>query len=565
MLRELFVENFALLDKARVPFGPGFNVLTGETGAGKSLVLDALGTAMGQRASPELIRAGASSALVEASFEVDEESPVGQRLAELGFAPEDGLLIVSRELSASGRSRCRINGRLATTADLARVGELLVNIHTQHESQRLMLPSVQLTLLDAFAGGEAVELGRRVAEAWHQMQRLSGELESLRQGERQRLHELDLLRFQIDEIAAAKLAPDEEAGWLEEHARLSNAARLQELLGAALEHLGGAGAADAGALTLVGAAGRALQEAASLAPQAAPLARELQAIGDRLGELVREVRRYLERCEPDPQRLAEVEARLALIDRLKRKYGPTIEAVLAYRDEAERRLRTLEHESSRLEDCQRELEAARARYQELARRLGALRREAARRLGEAIEAELHQLAMPRARFEVAVEPADEPGPTGEERVSFLFSANPGEPLRPLSKVASGGELSRTMLACRTVLAEADPVPVLVFDEPDAGLGGRAAQAVAERLARIGRTRQVLVVTHLPQVASMADFHLSVRKLQDDRTTRIEVTPLSHDERIQELARMLGGADVTESARRHASELLRLAGQAKTAS
>lgn len=564
MLRELFVENFALLDKARVPFGSGFNVLTGETGAGKSLVLDALGTAVGHRASPELIRAGASAARVEASFEIDEASPVGQKLTEMGFPPEENLVVLSRELSASGRSRCRINGRLATTADLARVGELLVNIHTQHESQRLMLPSVQLALLDAFAGDEALELASRVAHLWQEIQRLSGELESLRQGERQRLHELDLLRFQIDEIAAAKLEIGEEAGWMEEHARLSNAARLQELLGAALEHLGGLGAADAGALTLVGAAGRALQEAAALAPQAAPLAQELEALSERLGELVRAVRRYLERCEPDPERLAEVEARLALIDRLKRKYGPSIEAVLAYRNQAERRLRTLEHESSRLGDCEREMEAARARHRELAKRLGALRRDAARRLGQAIEAELRQLAMPKARFEVAVEPA-EPGPAGTDRVSFLFSANPGEPPRPLSKVASGGELSRTMLACRTVLAEADPVPVLVFDEPDAGLGGRAAQAVAERLARIGRSRQVLVVTHLPQVASMADFHLSVRKYEDDRTTRIEVKPLSSDERIRELARMLGGAHVTESAERHASELLRLAGQAKTAS
>lgn len=564
MLKELFVENFALLDRARVPFGPGFNVLTGETGAGKSLVLDALGAAVGQRVSPEMVRGGAQAARVEASFEVEPGSPLARRLEALGFAPDDGLVVLAREIAAQGRSRCRINGRLVTTSELAQVGGLLVDIHTQHESQRLMQPAIQLELLDAFAGPEAVALAREVAERWEQAQRLAAELESLRTDERRRLQELDLLRFQVEEITAADLHPDEEAALTEEHARLSHAARLQELLGAALDRLGGTGASDASALSLVAAAGRSLEEAASLAPEAAGLARQLAGLMEELADLGRSVRRYLERCEPDPQRLAEVEARLAVLDRLKRKYGPTVEAVLAYRDQARERLRSLEGAAERLAQVEQELAAARAEYDRAARRLGALRREAARRLARAVEAELQQLAMPRARFAVEVEAA-EPGPSGTERVVFQFSANPGEPLRPLARVASGGELSRTMLACRTVLAEADPVPVLVFDEPDAGLGGRAAQAVAERLARIGRSRQVLVVTHLPQVASMADFHLSVRKQETERTTRIEVHVLSHQERIGELARMLGGAQVTESAERHASELLRLAGEAKRAS
>ncbi|HEY8498735.1 MAG TPA: DNA repair protein RecN [Limnochordales bacterium] len=564
MLKELFVENFALLDRARVPFGPGFNVLTGETGAGKSLVLDALGAAVGQRVSPELVRGGAQAARVEASFEVEPGSPLARRLEALGFAPDDGLVVLAREIAAQGRSRCRINGRLVTTAELAQVGGLLVDIHTQHESQRLMQPAIQLELLDAFAGPEAVALAREVAERWEQAQRLAAELESLRTDERRRLQELDLLRFQVEEITAADLKPDEEVALSEEHARLSHAARLQELLGAALDRLGGTGASDASALSLVAAAGRSLEEAASLAPEAAALARQLAGLMEELADLGRSVRRYLERCEPDPQRLAEVEARLAVLDRLKRKYGPTVEAVLAYRDQARERLRSLEGAAERLAQVEQELATARAEYDRAARRLGALRREAARRLARAVEAELQQLAMPRARFAVEVEAA-EPGPAGTERVVFQFSANPGEPLRPLARVASGGELSRTMLACRTVLAEADPVPVLVFDEPDAGLGGRAAQAVAERLARIGRSRQVLVVTHLPQVASMADFHLSVRKQETERTTRIEVHVLSHQERIGELARMLGGAQVTESAERHASELLRLAGEAKRAS
>ncbi|MEW6045482.1 MAG: DNA repair protein RecN [Bacillota bacterium] len=563
LLRELYVENLALLEKARVPFGRGFNVLTGETGAGKSLVLDALGVAVGQRATSELVRAGAAQARVEASFEVDESSPLGQQLAAMGSAPEDGLVILSREFTASGRSRSRINGRMVTTGELARLGELLVSIHTQHESQRLLLPSAQLALLDAFAGEEAVKLAAEVARTWQEMQKLSQELEALRQGERQRLHELDLLRFQIDEIAAARLSADEEPELLAEHARLSNAARLQELLGEALESLAGQGGLDGSAASMAAAAGRALSEAAALDPEAAPLAGELRTLSEQLAELARAVRRHLERCEPNPSRQAEVEARLDLIDRLKRKYGQTIEAVLAYQDEARQRLSDLVQQSARSGEVERALEELQARYQEMSHRLSAIRRDAARRLGEAVETELRDLAMPKARFEVVLEAA-EPGPSGLERASFLFSANPGEPPRPLARVASGGELSRTMLACRTVLAGLDPVPVLVFDEPDAGLGGRAAQAVAERLARLGRLRQVLVVTHLPQVASMADFHLSVRKLEKDGATQVEVGALSAEERVQELARMLGGARVTESAERHATELLRLAGQAKAA-
>ncbi|NLG68711.1 MAG: DNA repair protein RecN [Firmicutes bacterium] len=564
MLRELFVDNFALVERARVPFGPGFNVLTGETGAGKSLVLDALGAAVGHRVSPEMVRRGASTARVEAAFEIDEGSALGRRLDSLGFPPEDGLLVLAREVVAGGRGRSRINGRLVSTAELAQVGSLLVDIHTQHESQRLMQPAVQLELLDAFAGEAASALAREVGDAWQAMDRLAAELQALRTGERQRLQELDLLRFQVEEIQAARLQPGEEPAWMEEHARLTHAARLQELLGLALDLLGGSGTEQTSALSTLAAAGRALDEAASLAPALGSLAQELAAQIDALSELGRAVRRYLEQCEPDPERLAEVEARLALLERLKRKYGPTVEAVMAYGEEARARLESLQGASDRLAVVEQELAQARARYEEAARQLGARRREAAQRVAGAIEAELRQLAMPRASFSVAVEPQP-PGPSGTERVIFQFSANPGEPPRPLARIASGGELSRTMLACRTVLAEADPVPVLVFDEPDAGLGGRAAQAVAERLARIARQRQVLVVTHLPQVASMADHHLAVRKHEEERTTRIEIEALGHDQRVAELARMLGGTDITETARRHASELLRMAGEAKRAS
>ncbi len=554
------MENVALIERARVPFGPGFNVLTGETGAGKSLILDALGIAVGQRPSAELVRAGEETARVDAVFELPTGHPVAETLTAWGYESDGGQWVLSREVARSGRSRCRVNGRPVTTAELARVGEALVSIHTQHEGQRLLRSPEQLELLDGFAGPEVLRMRRQVEGVFRELERLQRELEQLAQNERRRLHEIDLLRFQIDEITAASPRPGEDEELAREHRRLAHAARLRELLEGAWQRLAG-GSAGGSPLDELAAAALQLQQAAALDPEVLPLAEQLERWVDDVREMARLVRRLAEQREPDPLRLQEVEARRELLEQLKRKYGSSLEAVLTYLTGARARLAELEQAQVRSSDLQAQLHRLQASYARLSEALGAARRKAAVELARAVQAEATALAMPGLQVAVHVEPA-EPGPTGSDRVEFLFSANPGEPARPLARIASGGELSRLMLACRTVLAEADPVPVLVFDEPDAGVGGQAARAVGERLARLGKTRQVLVVTHLPQVASLADHHLAVEKVERSGRTRVRVEPVEGDRRVQELARMLSGTAATVAAQRHAEELLRLAGETK---
>ncbi|HEY8485857.1 MAG TPA: DNA repair protein RecN [Limnochordales bacterium] len=566
---ELYVENVALLRRARVPFGPGFNVLTGETGAGKSLLLDALGLAVGLRPPPELLRELAEPIRVDAVFELADWHPAARELERLGFGGEDGQWVLSRELGRSGRGRCRINGRPVSAAELAAAGELLVSIHTQHESHRLLRPAVQLELLDAYAGDEALALRQELGRLYGQWRQAREEREQLARDERRRLQEMDLLRFQIDEIESAGLSEGEEERLQAEYTRLAAARQLRQWLAAALDHLVGSGAGGSGgtdgaglsALHALGRAQAAVAQAASLDRELSAAVAQLQQAGETLAELARTLRRYWEACEPDPERLAQLEQRLGLIDRLRRKYGQDVSAVLQHLEQARTRLAELAHHEDRLQELEQRLQELEQRYQELAERLAHRREQAARRLAEQVQGELAQLAMPHARFLVRLQKGA-PGPAGWDQAEFLFSANPGEQLRPLAHVASGGELSRTMLAVRTVLAEADPVPVLVFDEPDAGLGGRAAQAVGERLARLSRARQVLVVTHLPQVASLADHHLAVTKLEQDGRSSVQVEALNLPGRVQELARMLGGSRITETALRHAEELLRLAQQAR---
>lgn len=563
VLTELVVENVALIERASVALGPGFNVLTGETGAGKSLVLDALGMVVGHRAGPDVVRAGADAARVEALFEVDPSSEIGRRLEGLEWPPEDGQVVLSRELSASGRSRCRINGRPVTVGELARVGELLVDIQTQHESQRLMTPGVQLALLDAFAGESAVALAMEVGRVHEDLSQARRRLAELRARESARLREIELLRFQVDEIAAAALRAGEDEALRTEYARLSHTAQLRGLLGEALDRLGASGGDQPGALGMAAEAQHLLEQAAALDGEARELARALAQHTEGLADVARAVRRHRERCEPDPERLHEIEERLGLIDRLERKYGAGIEGVLAYRKDAQERLNSLESEDQETSELDRALALLERAYEEKSHELTRRRKEAAGRLAQAVGRELAELALPGARFEVVIA-SQEPGPSGCDRVDFQFSANPGEAPRPLARVASGGELSRTMLACQVVLASADAVPVLVFDEPDAGLGGRAAHAVGMRLSLLGQRRQVLAVTHLPQVASLADRHLVVRKEARGDRSVVRVVPLDPGQRVDELARMLGGSQITDSARAHAEQLLRMAAQAKGA-
>ncbi|MDT7961537.1 MAG: DNA repair protein RecN, partial [Armatimonadota bacterium] len=502
MLHALHIENLAIIDRLEVAFEAGFNALTGETGAGKSILIDALNLALGERADISLIRAGAEKLRVNAVFEVPNDPELHALLGELGVEPEDGLLYLSREVHTSGRSIARINGQPVPISALKALGERLIDMHGQHEHQSLLKPSSHLEFLDRWLGEPALKLRQQVREAVSALRQTERELQEIVAREREREQMLDLYRFQVDEIRAANLQVGEDEQLETEACRLVNAEKLVALAGNAYDALMG----EHGAYDQAASASRNLTEIARIDPSVSPWGEMLESALVQLEEVAHNLRAYAESIEYDPARLEAVIERQELIKRLKRKYGDTIEAVLQYADEAAAKLHALETQTER----RAELEAELARLQEsahaLCEQLSALRRDGAQRFANAVQTVLRTLAMERAQFTVEVRPKPMDA-TGADSVEFLFSANPGEPPRPLSKIASGGEMSRVMLALKTVLADAAPVPTLVFDEIDAGIGGRTAHAVGEQIAQLAQHCQILCITHLPQIACRANHHL----------------------------------------------------------
>jgi len=549
MLHALHIENLAIIDRLEVAFEAGFNALTGETGAGKSILIDALNLALGERADISLIRAGAEKLRVNAVFEVPNDPELHALLGELGVEPEDGLLYLSREVHTSGRSIARINGQPVPVSALKALGERLIDMHGQHEHQSLLKPSSHLEFLDRWLGEPALKLRQQVRETVSALRQTERELQEIVAREREREQMLDLYRFQVDEIRAANLQVGEDEQLETEARRLVYAEKLVALAGNAYDALMG----EHGAYDQAASASRNLTEIARIDPSVSPWGEMLESALVQLEEVAHNLRAYAESIEYDPARLEAVIERQELIKRLKRKYGDTIEAVLQYADEAAAKLHALETQTER----RAELEAELARLQEsahaLCEQLSALRRDGAQRFANAVQTALRTLAMERAQFTVEVRPKPMDA-TGADSVEFLFSANPGEPPRPLSKIASGGEMSRVMLALKTVLADAAPVPTLVFDEIDAGIGGRTAHAVGEQIAQLAQHCQILCITHLPQIACRANHHLLIEKHTDGAMTRVAVQPLTGEARVQEIARMLAGTP-TETALQHARELL----------
>jgi len=570
MLRELSVRNLAVIEEIVVPLAPGLNVLTGETGAGKSILVDAILLIVGARAQPDLIRSGEECAVVEALFEVATSGPVAVLLDECGHRLEDGQLVIKRELTRSGRHRVFVNDSAATVGLLERLGDLLVELHGQHEHQRLMEPARQLELLDRFADCLAQRervgaLARRWEEERAALARLREELmESARQE--------DLHRFQLSEIDAVRLRDGEEDELRAERSRLQHAEQilrgLQEVMALLHEDDHSAAVRLSRAVTL-------LRGLSRLDPLALDPVEGLEAALAQVEDVVAQVRALRDRAVADPDRLAEIESRLDAIAKLKRKYGETEAAVLGYRREIVAALTRIESQDVLLAGREREVEAvARAAAAE-AVKLSEARERAAQRLERLIQAEVRGLGMADCRFRVSLhrEPAGAAdlacgsggwrlGLRGAETAEFLLSANPGEDLRPLAKVISGGELSRTVLAVKTILAAADETPTLVFDEVDAGIGGRVADVVGQRLRTTATGRQVLCVTHLAPIAAHATHHLVVEKRVSKGSTRTSVRALDEAARVEELARMLGGERVTDTSRRHARELLRSARRAE---
>jgi DNA repair protein RecN (Recombination protein N) len=539
MLTELRVENLGIVAELQVTIAAGLTVITGETGAGKTLLVDALDLLTGGRADPQLVRDGAAEARVEGRF-------------------EDGgtELVLARVIPSDGRSRGYVNGRLATATELAEIGRRLVDLHGQHAHQSLLAPVEQRALLDRFAGSKAATALADLRAGRDEMRRIEVELAHLGGDERARARELDLLRYQVDEIGAAVIvAAHEDDGLQVEADLLADAEAHGESLARAYRELEGSGA-DA-----LGRAVAALEDR----PPFAQLATRLRALQSEVQDVAHDIRTTEESIVVDPERLETVQARRALLAELKRKYGPALADVVEYEQQARTRLVELEEHDQRAARLDAERRAADDEMQRAARALSKARRAAAPRLAEAVTAHLRELALPTASFSVDVTPEDDPASIGEDgadTVTFLLAPNPGEPARPLAKAASGGELSRTMLALRVVLSEAPPT--LVFDEVDAGIGGEAGAAVGRALATLGGHHQVLCVTHLPQVAAFADAHVLVAKDEVRGRTVAGASLLLDDARVNEISRMLAGVGGSDHARRHARELVERSGDVRIA-
>ncbi len=551
MLRELHISGLGVIDDLDLPLHPGLNVLTGETGTGKTMITVGLALALGGRGSASLVRDGARAARVQALFEVGHQPP--QPILEWA---EEGEVVLARSISAEGKGSARIGGQLATASALSALGAALVEVHGQHQAQRLLEPALQTAFLDRFAGDGHLVALLSYRQAHDELRTNLVALEHLREASRDRERELDLLAYQVREIEAVMPEPDESERLGADEARLGHVESLLDASSAAEASLAGD---DGGVVDALGAAARALVAASALDPQAGELASRGAALSVEAAELARDVRTYRESLAPDPERLQLVRERIGALKGLQRKYGETDADVLRFMGEASARLSELEGADNRLHELTTAAIELELRATERAALVTAGRRAASARLGAAVASELDELGMQGAVVEVALESLPTPGSTGAERVELRFAGGPETSPMPLAKAASGGELSRTMLACRSVLADLDDVPTLVFDEVDAGIGGKAGLAVGRRLAGLARDRQVLVVTHLPQIACFADRHVRVSKHAD--TASVDV--LDHEHRVAELSRMLAGLDESASAVSHAEELLAEGSKLKT--
>ncbi|MBR7021543.1 MAG: DNA repair protein RecN [Lachnospiraceae bacterium] len=556
MLSELHVKNFAILDEVSVEFGKGLNVLTGETGAGKSLLLGSVNAALGGKVSKDLLGSNGDYALAELLFDNDE---CVRDLLEKYELPESDMVVISRRITDTGRSVSRINGETVNASIVKEIASRLFDVHGQHDHQTLLYPAKQLALLDRYAGAEALAAAAEVRSLAREYKAAVRELAEAQERGAARARELSMAQYEYDEIIAARLVAGED-DLLEERFRvLSNREKLTEACAEADSVL----STDSASVTTgIERALRKLAKASSLDPKLEEIYEDLRLAEEQVGDIAARLSDYLSEITGTEAELAEVGERLDVINRLKSKYGRTIDAILAYAEEAERTIAKLSdfdgYVASLTEKVKRSEQALRTE----AAKLTKLRKKAADELSAKVRDSLSELNFLSSEFTVEFRELEEPGETGAEDAEFMISANPGEPLRPLAKIASGGELSRVMLALKTASAGKDEIETLFFDEIDAGISGRTAQKVAEKLADVAQTKQVICITHLPQIAAMADCHFEISKSAEGGKTRTMLRKLAEDEVPRELARMLGGAEITDSVMANAREMRELAMQKK---
>lgn len=544
MLKELRIKNLAIIGDLRIRFGNGLNVLTGETGAGKSIIFDALGLALGSRAQSDFVRSGAKEAVVQAYFDPDGF----QSSVDFEIDISDGL-ILRRSIFPSGRTRAYINDAMVSLPSLVTVGKALVDIHGQHEHQSLLSIDNHRAYIDTF--GRHHEERRSLESLYKEIENLKKEAEDLRQKAKDRFHRIDLLRFQIQEIDSASLKAGEKDELQDEINILSHVSKLKELAEAAYSLIYGA---EDSCVDKLSSIIKKIQEMHEIDKDVGEILHQLQSVYPSIEDAAISMRRLKDTYEPEPERLTELAARLDLIETLEKKYGNGIENILLFRKKAEQDLEILEHAEERYDTVEQECNEKERLMLSMADDLSEKRKDTGAAIEKLMQAELSELAFDDANFLIDIR--EEPlSSHGVDRVEFLFSANPGEPPKPLVRIASGGELSRVMLALKSILADFDNTPVLVFDEVDAGIGGRTAYSVGNKLKRLAEKHQVLCTTHLPQIASLGNFHVKTVKTQQDERVHVLISELSGEERLQEIARMLSGT-ITEVSLKHAEEMLK---------
>lgn len=557
MLLSLKVKNLVLMEEEEVEFGRGLNILSGETGAGKSILIGSVNLALGERAGKEVIRNGADHALIELLFE-DNSAAVKNLMEELELPWEDGSILISRKIQPA-RSVFRINGETATTRQVKQIAEFLLDIHGQHEHQSLLHKRRHQEILDEYAGEKLKKLLPVLAEKWRSLSDLRRKLEETEVDEERRLRELSLAEFEVQEIEAAQIRTGEDEELEKVYRKMTNSRRIMESISAGCRLTGGEN--DEGAADLIGYALREMTSVSGLDEELAALTSQLEEIDQLLHDFNRDLADYQERSAFSEADFAEAEGRLNTLNHLKSKYGKTLEEVLAYREKREGERQRLADFDAYKEKLKREIKEEKEEFDKLCEEASGIRREAAEILEKELEQALLDLNFMHVEFRVSVESGEKwQGASGYDDVEFMISTNVGEAVRPLSMVASGGELSRIMLGLKTVLADKDAVETLIFDEIDAGISGKTAWKVSEKLGKLGRKRQVICITHLPQIAAMADSHFYIEKGIEEKqgTTKTSISLLDMDARVSEIARMLGGEEISAAARKNAEELIKMA-------